>query len=248
MDSSFHFDLPSFSFFFPSIWSVGWNSFLWYPVVLGRLHWPTGFPPSERVPFSPCPGARWCRPSFFSESSLSPDLRNRTQKEVGWGRKENEEKSLGRLSDPHGAEFRVRGGLCRPDQKRRRQAPSGGHLLRLEMKRPGCRDLTSRRNKATSAAWESGVIWMEMLSRFSSGLAEPGEMVLMAPKSACVLGHIGGCGRDRLRASHPRWEEVTSDLENIQGWCPCLNAAQGVCVGSRAFMAHGCTHPLYPAF
>ena len=71
---------------------------------------------------------------------------------------------------------------------------------------------------------------MEMLSRFSSGLAEPGEMVLMAPKSACVLGHIGGWGRDRLRASHPRWEEVTSDLENIQGWCPCLNAAQGVCV------------------
>lgn len=26
---------------------------------------------------------------------------------------------------------------CRPDQKRRRRAPSGGHLLRLEMKRLG---------------------------------------------------------------------------------------------------------------
>lgn len=102
-----------------------------------KIHWPTGFPPSERVPFSPYPGARWCRPSFFSESSLSPDLRNRTQKEVGWGRKKNEEKSLGRLSDPHGAEFRVRGGLCRPDQKRRRQAPSGGHLLRARNETTG---------------------------------------------------------------------------------------------------------------
>lgn len=71
-------------------------------------------------------------------------------------------------------------------------------------------------------------------------------MVLMAPKSACVWGHIGGGVGTGCRPPVRCWEEVTSDLENTPGWSPCLNATQGVCLGSRAFMAHGCIHRLCP--
>ena len=80
-----------------------------------------------------------------------------------WGREKGRKKFGGDLVILTGPGFQAAEVSCRPDQKRWRRAPSGGHLLPLEMKRPGCRDLTSRPNKATSAARESGVIRMQML-------------------------------------------------------------------------------------